>query len=568
MYASTGIFDREAWGDQPSQGIGLGILKSTNGGGTWTAINNGIPQEDGNRFMGFMEMHPTNPLVLFAASGNNTWGNGGVFRTTDGGLNWTKVLSGDVYTMVTFSPSEPDVIYAGSARAIWRSDEGGDIGSWQRMWKPIEQVWGPPGIRAGVPIGAVVDPDDPMTIFINNYQGGNFKSTDGGATWTDASKGYTGATLIGMAIDPDSPGNIYVVGRSGPFKSTNAGGDWSGMAYGAASYPEWYGIAINPDEPHELLLADEHDGAILKSTNGGASWTEVFNHPTVGFTCTLEPKPQKCYDGFKAIAYAPSNPGIVYAGMCAARGIMIGNFPARGSHGMYKSTDYGDNWVAITTGLTSTLININTIAVHPTDPNTVYIGTWKDGVYKTTNGGATWGLTNDGLTSTDVRSLAIDHNDPQVIYAGLGEGQGIAKSTNGGELWGPINMGLSIECPSYLLPIGAAKQGVSLEAPPIMPLSQSYSSVPWTSIWDIVIDPTDSQTIYAADQHSGVYLSTNGGASWAPINEGLTMKAVTELDISSDGQVVYAATWGGGVFRMGEVLLPIVRLPMLVKGYP
>jgi len=567
MYASTGIFDREAWEDQPDHGVGVGVLKSEDGGENWFPINNGIPDEEGSRFVGFLEMHPEDPQILFAASGNNTWGDGGVFRTTDGGLNWTEVISDGIFTMVTFSPSDPDVVYAGSGFAVYRSDDGGD--HWQKFWKPTEWTWGPPGIRAGVPIGAVVDPDDPMTIFINNYQGGNFKSTDGGQTWMNASKGYTGAKMGDIAINPNISAIVYAIGRSGPFRSSNGGTDWAGLAYSPAKFPEWYAVALKPNNPQEVLISDELGGVILKSTNGGTSWVTVFDHPTPGgSSCTGGP--QWCQDGFKAIAYAPSNPSIVYAGMSAARRNIDGNFVARASYGMYKSTNGGESgsWVQINTGLptaSSSLLNIHTITVHPSDPNTVYIGTWKNGVFKTTNGGGSWVAKNTGLTSTDARSLAIDPNNPQVIYAGLGGGAGIFKSTNGGDLWGAVNTGLNIECPSHLLPIGGVQQGMSLQKLPDIPLDLTYSaSVPWTSIWDIVIDPTNSQIVYAADHHAGVYLSTSGGGSWVPINEGLTMKAVTALDIASDGQVVYAATWGGGVFRLGEVELS-AYLPLVLR---
>jgi hypothetical protein len=98
-------------------------------------------------------------------------------------------------------------------------------------------------------------------------------------------------------------------------------------------------------------------------------------------------------------------------------------------------------------------------------------------------------------------------------------------------------------------------------------MDPSYASIPWTSIWGIAIDSTNSHIIYAADHHSGVYPSTNGGTSWVPINDGLTMKAVTALDIASDGQVVYAATWGGGVFRLGDVEIHTAYLPMVVRNY-
>ena len=80
-----------------------------------------------------------------------------------------------------------------------------------------------------------------------------------------------------------------------------------------------------------------------------------------------------------------------------------------------------------------------------------------------------------------------------------------------------------------------------------------YYAVPWTSIWDIVVDPTNSQVVYAADHQSGVYLSTDEGSNWVPIREGLSMKAVTALAISSDGEVIYAATEGEGVLRIGTI---------------
>ena len=121
MYASTGIFDREAYNEE-----GVGILKSIDGGESWFQINNGIPNSEGNRFVGFLEMHPSNPNILFAASGNNTKGYGGIFRTKNAGVSWEKLLFNDFFTAVTISPSNPKVVYAGSGTAFYRSDDGGD----------------------------------------------------------------------------------------------------------------------------------------------------------------------------------------------------------------------------------------------------------------------------------------------------------------------------------------------------------------------------------------------------------------------------------------------------------
>jgi hypothetical protein len=216
---------------------------------------------------------------------------------------------------------------------------------------------------------------------------------------------------------------------------------------------------------------------------------------------------------------------------------------------MYKSTNGGETWFEINTGLGTPLININAIAIHPTNPNVVYIGTWIDGVFKTTNGGQSWVMKNNGLVSSDVRSLAIDPQNPSVVYAGLGQGAGVARSTDGGESWGEINNGISIECPSYLLPAGKVNMGVSLEEIPTRQIGADYYSVPWTSVRSIAIDPTNSQTIYAADYHSGVYMSPDGGNTWSVANEGLSTRAVSALAISADGKLLYAATSGEGVFR-------------------
>ena len=97
--------------------------------------------------------------------------------------------------------------------------------------------------------------------------------------------------------------------------------------------------------------------------------------------------------------------------------------------------------------------------------------------------------------------------------------------------------------------MGQVQPGVSLEKPKRV-IGGEYYSIPWTNIGSIVINPVNPQTLYAADTHLGVYVSTDGGASWTPINDGLSNKAVTSLALSADGWVLYAATSGEGVFRL------------------
>jgi photosystem II stability/assembly factor-like uncharacterized protein len=538
LYASTGIFDREAFNQE-----GVGILKSTDGGRTWFQVNKGIPNTEGNRFVGFLEMCPSNPRILFAASGNNARGPGGIFRTLNGGELWEKKISDDIFTVVTLSPSNPDVVYAGSEHAFYRSDDFGE--TWQKFSKEDEGNWGPAGVRAGFPISAVVDPENPYKIYANNYGGGNFLSTDGAKTWKNCSTGYTGAHLYDIAVGQKNAAVVYTIGKSGPFMSDDGGAEWIGIASGSARYPEWYAVALNPHNSEEVIISSEHEGVLLRSEDRGKTWDIVFNHPEA------HGDPQKRH-GFKAIAFAPSNPNTVYAGMCKGRRTIIGDFPAAPSYGMYKSTNSGKTWQHINAGLNTSLMNINCIAVCPQNEDVVFIGTWRDGVFKTTDGGMSWVPTNNGLTSSDICSLEIDPVNPDIVYAGLGEGAGIFKSTNGGELWEAVNSGLEIQCPSYLLPFGKTTQGVSLEPPPRRTIGLDYYAVPWTEIMDIAIDPTNTEIIYAADFQTGVYVSIDGGANWESQNDGLSTRAVAAMAISSDGKTLYAATQGEGVFRLGK----------------
>lgn len=541
LYCSTGIWDREAFNM-----TGMGVLKSTDGGENWLQINNGLD----NLYINFLEMHPSNPQILYAAVGEHTtFTNPGVYKTIDGGNLWTKILGegtsfinppywsfNDIaVSVVTMAPSNPDIVYAASGKYFYRSNDGGK--TWWGFFS-----WGPPGIRPGIPISAVVDPNDAMTVFINNYTGGNFKSSDGGETWTSASVGYTGADLRDISVNDIEPNVVYAIGRSGPFRSNDFGQSWTGIAFGPANTGESKVITMHPQKKKELLLADARTGYINKSMDGGDSWRTVLD---VGNQCYNFDE-SKCH-GFSDIAYAPSDPNVVYAG---SRGFKY-DFYAVSSLGMYKSTDSGESWKSINNGLNMPMMNIHCVVVHPTNPDIVYIGTWKDGVFKTNDGGSSWIMKNNGLGGAEVRSLAIDPYHPETLYAGLGEGLGIFKSTNGGELWSEVNHGISLSCPSYLLPAGKVTLNGSLETPPQLITSQdSYSFVNWTSVWDIVINPADSQVLYAADNGGGVYRSGDGGSSWMQINTGLSFRAVSALALSSDGSLLYAATQGGGVFRM------------------
>lgn len=110
--------------------------------------------------------------------------------------------------------------------------------------------------------------------------------------------------------------------------------------------------------------------------------------------------------------------------------LTLGTIYAVTGSGVFKSTDGGDSWDGVNTGLTST--RIRCLVVDPVTPTIVYAGTMDSGVFKSTNGAGNWSPTNNGLTDFDVGALAIDPMTPAIVYAGTWDG-GAFRSVDAGE---------------------------------------------------------------------------------------------------------------------------------------
>jgi len=493
VYVSTGIFDREAANSEPNSRKpgGVGVLKSTDGGATWEQMNNGL----GNLYVNSLFIHPENPEILLAGTGNNTYGDGaGVFRSVNGGDNWIQTHS-QGSTSVEFAISDPDIAYAANAEFVFRSEDGGE--TWETVAGP---GWGPPGIRAGFPIDIQVDPTNPDRLFANNYGGGNFVSDDGGTTWQMASSGYTGAQVRDVAVSLAEAGRVFAAARSGLFTSADGGTEWVGLISPPISMLEWNAVSVDPTEATHVLAGTNWDGALAESHDGGDTWAVVF--PTLGERL-----------GWRSVQFAPSNAEIVYGGTGGfhSAGTFAGELPGAG---IWVSTDGGTTWKTANDALTDDA-QVATIAIHPTDSSVVYAASTTDGILRTNNGGSSWEVVGGLPTGRAALSIAIDPTDPQVLLAGFQE-SGIYRSTDGGQIWTPQPAGLA----------------------------------PEAMITDIVFDPTDPTTVYGADMLSGVYRSTDNGQTWAILNEGLRTRAVAALAISSDGDHLYAATEGEGMFRL------------------
>ncbi len=496
IYISTGIFDREAGNSDPINRIagGAGVVKSTDGGQTWTNMNNGL----NNLYVGSLFMHPENPDILLAGTGNNQYyDDSGVYITTNGGQSWQHVLTDINIESVEFALDNPQIAYAGGDAKIFRSEDGGF--TWTAT--SSEDGWGSPHVRAGFPIDFQIDPRDSDRIFANNYGGGNFLSEDGGQTWIVASTGYTGAQVRDIAVDPTSPNRVYAAARSGLFRTDDSGQTWQGLNHKGFTYVlEWYVVAIDPSDAQHILASNNWTGILLESHDAGNSWQTVGDYLGDG-------------RAWRVIAFAPTDSSIVYAGASAfySAGTLAEDLP---SSGVYVSHDSGNSWEAINVGLMQDA-NVTAIAIHPFGYDSVYVATGNHGLLRTRDGGVIWEAVNFGLnTSNMVLSVAIHPTQSDIVFAGL-QRSGIVRSQDAGATWDIVGVGLP----------------------------------PESTISDIVFDPTNPMVMYIADRQSGVYRSTDTGQTWQVFNDGLLMRDIIALSISADGQYLYAASEGGGVFR-------------------
>jgi len=514
IYVSTGIFDRDAANADFATRTagGVGVLKSTDGGETWRVLDerNGLT----GLYVGSLVMHPEDPATLMAGVGHTKWTRrypgrnapAGVFITHDGGETWSQELQSEFISSVEFAPGDPRIAYAAGDLEFYRSEDGG------QTWKRISMgssghYWGPPGMIAGFPIDIEVDPRDPYRVFVNNYQGGNFLSEDGGETWTDASSGYSGATISGgLAVDPIDPARVFCGAFSGLFLSEDWGRTWRGLAFDPVREANPTTVALSPGNSEIILSAPWDANGLAFSSDGGYTRKRVSPHGFGQGTQYLD------------IAFSLSSPNIVYVAAgdasCLTRKRLSSGQCTASKGGVYRSEDCGQTWRKVS-GSPVTGKSVAAVAVHPKDPSIVFAGTLGEGAYVTRNAGQSWMLLQTTLTS--VRDIAISLSDPSIVYAvGFGPSGGVSRSEDGGATWKLASSGLDPEEP----------------------------------VFAVQVDPANPMIAWVAQDGRGISVSTTGGLRWAAVNHCLTDLHTITLSLSLDGSTLYAGTRFGGAFRL------------------
>ena len=270
----------------------FGVWKSTDAGKTWSFIG----LED-TRHIGRIRVHPTDPDIVYVAAMGDLWQSSearGVYKSTDGGETWDKILfaNEDAGAVdLVLQPGNPRIIYAstwnvrrtphgfssgGPGSDLWKSTDSG------ATWEKLTELENMPGEPRGI-IGVTVSPANPERVWaiIEADDGGVFRSDDSGATWvkTNEDRALRSRAWYYTRIIADSQdeNKVYVMNVSYGV-STDGGKTFS---LHNAPHGDHHDLWIDPYDNTRMIIAD--DGGAQVSTDGGASWSTYYNQPTMQF---------------------------------------------------------------------------------------------------------------------------------------------------------------------------------------------------------------------------------------------------------------------------------------------
>jgi hypothetical protein len=529
---------------------GNGLFKSINGGGVWTAMNNGMGGGNPTN-VNTIVIDPANPATIYTGHGS-TPGAGGINKSTNGGTSWTPLTNDVPDVGITVMVATPSAVYAAlNSRGIIKTTNGGS------SWTSTDTGLWSPAISS-----LVKDPTNASVLYAGATGSG---STDAFVTKLNASgSGVLFSTLVGGSKDEsgngvavDASGNITVVGQTAssnfPFAnavrstvtfngncgtgfvtklnpavpsytfSTYLGGgncdvansvatDGSGNVYvtgrtGSTDFP-----IANAFQPTfgGSQFSDAFDAFVSKLTPGGSLIYSTYlggaNGADTGFGIAADSSGNAYVTGSTASTNFPTSNPIQ---TCSGFDVFVTKFNSDGATLAYSTCLGGGGFdtgrsIAVDSANNAYVTGSTDSANFPLVAGALRT---RSGLYKSVDGAATWSNDNYGLggvTSPSVSfptpgasALVIHPTQTSTVYAATAVG--VFKSTNGGRTWSAMNTGL---------PTGGVGQ--------------------------LVIDPSTPSTLYATAGNfsgSGVYKTTDGGATWNLRSNGLISSGINSLVI-------------------------------------
>ncbi|HJS73789.1 MAG TPA: glycoside hydrolase, partial [Vicinamibacteria bacterium] len=493
---------------RPDLSVGDGIFKSTDGGRTWKHTGLGDVQQ-----VGRIVVHPENPDVVFVAGMGHPYGANeerGVFRTTDGGRSWEKVLYVDRNTgasIVEIDPSDPRIVYAGlwehregpwenasfsgSGTGLYKSTDGGT--TFRRLTLPLpEGEWGP--------LFVGIAPSDSKRVYVTvsaRGGGGLLRTDDGGETFSQVSRDpRLGGDVRVHPRDPD----VVFVGTIAAYRSEDGGRTFTSIK-GAPGGDDYQRVWIHPEKP-EIMLFTSDQGATV-TVNGGQTWSSWYNQPTA-----------QLYH----VSTDNQFPYWIYGGQQESGAI---GTSSRGSGGQISFRD----WMGVGAD------EYAYVAPDPRNPDIVYGGRVVRFDKRT---GQTQNVAPEALRSGKYRMLRtlpllFHPADPSALFFATNV---LWKTTSGGREWEIVSPDLSRERPEVPESIGdfatedlarMARRGV---------------------IYAVAPSPLDAGTIWAGTDDGLVHLTRDSGRSWKDVTpkELRSWDKVSQIDAGHfDADTAYVA---------------------------
>jgi photosystem II stability/assembly factor-like uncharacterized protein len=472
---------------------GNGVYKSVDGGKNWK--NLGLKD---TRHIGAVIVDPKNPNIAFVAALGHAYGANeerGVFRTTDGGATWQKVLYKDNKTGaidIVFDPNNSSTLFAslwevyrtpwslnsgGPGSGLYKSTDGGTT------WKHLEGHGLPSGImgRIGISVGA---DSNRVYALIESKEGGLYRSEDGGESWTkineDGRLRQRAWYFTHIFADPKSGDTLYVL-NTGMFRSTDGGRSFTLLN---APHGDHHGLWIDPDNPQRLI--NGNDGGATISTDGGKTWTTQYNQPTAQFYHVITDNRW---------------PYFIYGAQQDNSTIAIKSYDDDGVIGR-------QDWYQVGGG------ESGYIAPYPPDPNIVYAGaesivTRFDKRTEQTLDISVWPLDVSGNGAEKLlhrfnwtSPLLISPHDPNTLYSAA---EILFKSTNGGQSWTAISPDLTRNDKSKQKPSGG-------------PITLDITSVEYyDTIFAVAESPIRKDLLWAGTDDGLVHLTADSGQHWSNV---------------------------------------------------